>query len=101
MKTIISNTVIKDIGINDAAFRLYCILAMLAGNTSRQVCVSINELAEITGKSNITVRRNISTLIEKGIIERILQKSKCNRDWSMPSIFIIHNCTKNKDNKEA
>lgn len=78
--------IILDTTLSDAAFRLYCILATLMGETN-QVSIRIEQLAEMTGKSTRTIQRNLSELIEHGLIAQALRKSPIH---NMPSVFIIN-----------
>ena len=78
--------IILDTTLGDAAFRLYCLLVMLAGKAN-QVSIRIEQLANMTGKSTRTIQRNFSELIEHGLIAQALRKSPIH---NMPSVFIIN-----------
>lgn len=78
--------IILDTALGDAAFRLYCLLSMLAGETN-QVSIRIEELADMTSKSSRSIQRNLSELIEHGLIAQALRKSPIH---NMPSVFIIN-----------
>ena len=88
MNTKINNMVILKKDLSDGAFKLYCILAMLAGKSNR-VSVYISQLADMFGKSNATVRTRINELIEIGLIDRILCKSSEIPTMNTASIFIL------------
>ena len=56
--TNISNMVILNKKLTDDEFRLYCVLVMLTDNDESQSgCVSIKTLAEISGKTHETIRK--------------------------------------------
>ena len=95
-KTTIDSSVLLNKEITSTAFRLYCILVMLAGNKN-QVCVRIKKLAELLGKSTRTVRADITTLTSKGIIERVRRTSPNNKE-NIASLFIIHNDNGEEEN---
>ena len=88
MDTKINNMVILNNDLSDGAFKLYCILAMLAGKSNR-VSVYISQLADMLGKSSRTVRRHLNELIELGLIDRGLCKSSEIPTMNTSSIFII------------
>ena len=81
--------IILDTTLGDAAFRLCCLLSMLAGETN-QVSIRIEELADMTSKSSRSIQKNLSELIKHGLITRIFCKDESNPCWNMPSVFIIN-----------
>ena len=85
--TTVDNTVLLDKEITPTVFRLYCILNMLAGNKN-QVCVRIKKLAELLGRSTRTVLADMTTITNKGLIERVHRTSP--EDGNLPNLFIIH-----------
>ena len=88
MDTKINNMVILNNDLSDGAFKLYCILAMLAGKSNR-VSVYLYKLADMLGKSSRTVRRHLNELIELGLIDRVLCKSSEIPNMYTASIFIL------------
>ena len=88
MDTKINNMVILNNDLSDGAFKLYCILAMLAGK-SNCVSIYISQLADLLGKSHATVRTRINELIKLGLIDRILCKSSEIPKMNTASIFIL------------
>ena len=87
----IDNSVLLDTEISHSAFRLYCIIVMLAGGNN-QVCVRIKKLANLLGRSTRSIRRDLNILIEKGIIEKIRRKNTDETEEYLESLFIIHDC---------
>ena len=87
--TTIDNAILCNAEITSTAFKLYCILVMLAGNEN-QVRIRIKKLAELLGKSTRTVQADIAILINKGIVERIYRTSPANDKENIASLFIIH-----------
>lgn len=94
----IDSTILADTEISHSAFRLYCILVMLACDTN-QVCVRIKKLANLLGRSTRSIRRDMNILIEKGIIEKIRRKNTDETEEYLESLFIIHDCV--RDTLEA
>lgn len=94
----IDNAVLLNKDLPSTAFRLYCLLAMLAGDDNK-VCIKIKELAELMGRASRTVQRDLNILIGEGIIERVLQVSPDEPKQNIPSLFVIHDCV--RDNQEA
>ena len=87
----IDNSILLDTDISHSAFRLYCIIVMLAGGNN-QVCVRIKKLANLLGRSTRSIRRDLNILIEKGIIEKIRRKNTDETEEYLESLFIIHDC---------
>ena len=83
--TKISNSTIIMKDLSDEAFRLYCVITMLAGK-EKQVSIYISNLADILGKSPRSIRRNLNELTEHGLITRIFRKPKLN----MPIVFLTN-----------
>ena len=90
--TTINNMVMcnyKDL--SDAAFKLYCVLAMFAYEDMDYGDVSISTLAEVTGKQPETVQDLIKELISHELISWCSEKLLDNTKWlNTPSQFYIH-----------
>lgn len=92
MKTAINNMVILRKDLSDEAFKLYCILAVLAWNDGYDGSVSISALSEISGKTPETVQTLIKELEEKELVSwaahKLLDGSKY---LNTPSLFGLYN----------
>ena len=88
----IDKAIIGDNRIIDGAFRVYCALAMLAGD-DKKVSAYLLELANIAGKSTGTIRKKLRQLIKCGYITRILQKSPEIPKMNVASMFILNDNT--------
>ena len=93
-QTAISNKVICNNYISSSAFRLYCVLLMLA-DSSNQVIVRYKKLAELLDTTPRTIRRLANELCYNNIIQRVHRKEIDNPKENAPSLFII------MDSKEA
>lgn len=91
MKTVINNMVIHRKDLSDTAFRLYCILAMIAWESNYQDgYVSINTLAGILGRTPETVQKLIKELEEKELVFWDSGKLLETTEWlDTPSCFTL------------
>ena len=84
------NVMALDPALRGSALKLYLVLNAIADLETRQTIIFIETLAKKTGISSRQVRRNLATLIELGLVERILRKSPHNNKMNLASIFIVH-----------
>ena len=87
--TAISNKIIENLEISNAAFRLYCLLAMKADDKN-YVCLYINQIADMLNKAPGTIRTNINELIEHRIITRITRMSPDVPKMHISNMFVIN-----------
>ncbi|MBR2207715.1 MAG: ATP-binding protein, partial [Synergistaceae bacterium] len=73
-----------------SAFRLYAVLKAVADMKTCEATVSIKKLAEKMDCHRRTVQRNLNTLIDKGLVTRILRKSPYDPKMNLASHFIVH-----------
>ena len=86
----IYNVIALDTDLNGTPLKLYLALQAIAGLDTRQVTVYVKTLAEKINRTPSTVRRCLKTLIELGLVERILRKSEHDSRMNLASIFIVH-----------
>ncbi len=84
------NVMALDQALRGAALKLYLVLNALADLQTRQVTMFIKTLAENAGMSPRHVRRCLAVLIDLGLVERILRKSKHDPKMNLASIFRVH-----------
>ena len=84
------NVIALDTDLNGTPLKLYLALQAIAGLDTRQVTVYVKTLAEKINRTPSTVRRCLKTLIELGLVERILRKSEHDSRMNLASIFIVH-----------
>lgn len=84
------NVIALDPALRGSALKLYLVLNAIADLKTRQVIIFIKKLAEKAGISPRHVRRSLATLIELGLVERILRKSPHDNRMNIASIFIVH-----------
>ena len=91
--TTVSNMVICNHNdLSDAAFRLYCVLKMLAFEEMSDGCVSVKTLSEITGKPIETIQLLLKELIAQELIDWAAQKLlDCTKWVHTPSLYIMRN----------
>ncbi len=62
----------------------------IANIKTRQTIIYIKSLAEKTGCDSRTVRRNLATLINLGLVTRVLRKSEHDPRMNLASCFTVH-----------
>ena len=86
----IFNVIALDTALRGAALKLYLVLNALADLQTRQVIIYIKTLAEKAGISPRHVRRCLAVLIDLGLVERVLRKSKHDPRMNCASLFTVH-----------
>ncbi len=80
----------EDIGLQKTTCALYTKLLGRTNIRTRTVRIYIAELAKLLNCSKWTIRRHLRKLIDMGLVDRILSKSRNNPKMNIASLFIVH-----------
>jgi uncharacterized phage protein (TIGR02220 family) len=76
--TLIDNGVIYSKDITDSEFRTYCVVRSLVNQKKAIAWPSYDKIAELSGHSKRTAIRNVNSLIEKDLVQKITRSGTSN-----------------------
>lgn len=85
----IPREVIRDKEITAATTYIYNVMVDMANYTTHILIAKLETIALVAGKSVRTIQRHLATLIELGLVVRILRKNPNDPVHNMPSIFYV------------